>query len=335
MDSTIFKSYIIEDRSYVSFIRREIHNLIRDKFTETRTGEIDIVVAELTSNLVKHALPGELLYRLVQDKEEPFFEIISIDNGTGIKDLQHSMRDGVSSKNTLGQGIGAITRLSNFSQIYSQAGWGTVVYCNFYQQADYIPTHEKILVRNINVAKPGEIVSGDGMRVRVLKDRTLILHADGLGHGEHAREAVDKAISAFNNSSGREASELLRELHAATKKTRGIVATVAVLEHDTKKWQICGIGNIYTRLQRGLEYKNYLGNNGIVGLSIPGRIENTVLNMEKFQHLIMCSDGIKTRWDVLRYNYILKYDPMILAAAIYKDHGRKTDDMSILIVRVI
>lgn len=335
MDSTIFKSYIIGDRSYVSFIRREIHNLIRDKFSETRTGEIDIVIAELTSNLVKHALPGELLYRLVQDKEEPLFEVICIDNGDGIKDLQHSMKDGVSSKNTLGQGIGAITRLSNFSQIYSQPGWGTIVYCNFYKQPDYVPVHEKTLVRNINVPKPGEAVSGDGMQVRVLKDRTLIMHADGLGHGQYAKEAVDKAINTFNSSSEREASELLKELHAATKKTRGIVTTVAVMEHNSKKWQICGVGNIYTRLQRGLEYKNYLGNNGIVGLSIPGRIENSVIEIEKFQQLIMCSDGIKTRWDVLRYPYILKYDPMILAAAIYKDYGRKTDDMSVLIVKVI
>ena len=49
---------------------------------------------------------------------------------------------------------------------------------------------------------------------------------------------------------------------------------------------------------------------------------------------ILCSDGIKTRWDLSKYPLIGRYDLSILNAAIYKDHARKTDDMSVVSIKV-
>ncbi|ABG58489.1 SpoIIE family protein phosphatase [Cytophaga hutchinsonii] len=336
MDNILFQSYIIEERSYASFIKREIHNLVRPHFTEQRTGEIDIVVSEMVSNLIKYATRGELLYRLSMPDNEPFFEVICIDNGTGIKDISHSMKDGISSKSTLGHGIGSIQRLSDFSQIYSQPDWGTILYSQFSGSLNSTKISPgNTLVRCINVALPGEKVSGDGTAIRKAGEKTLVFTGDGLGHGEFAKEAVDAAISTFNNTNYSDPSDIIREIHAAVKKTRGLVATIGILDHRTKEWLISGIGNIAVRLQRGLEYKNYSSYNGIIGLNIPTRIEKNRYEMEKFQQLILCSDGIKTRWDLLHYPSILKYDPMILAAAIYKDHARRTDDMTVLIVKVL
>jgi len=52
------------------------------------------------------------------------------------------------------------------------------------------------------------------------------------------------------------------------------------------------------------------------------------------QLLILCSDGIKTRWEPQKYPGINKYDISIFAAAIYKDHARRTDDMSVIIIKI-
>ena len=335
MDKILFKSYTVAERSQLSFVKREIHNLVRIDFGENKTGEIDIVVSELCSNLVKHAKDGEILYRLSKEKGLPLFEIISIDNGPGMKDVVHSSKDGISSKNTLGQGLGAISRLSSFSQVYSTEGWGTIIYAGFRAGAMEKLSPGRFAFRCLNVAKPGENVSGDGIEIRRLEHKILVLAGDGLGHGQHAKDAVDKAIEVFNSSLTTDPAELIRELHAGAKKTRGLVATIAELDFDKKKWEVCGIGNIHTRLQRGLEYRNYICHNGIISLNIPARIENAVWDMEKFQMLIFCSDGINTRWDIARYPSILKYDPMILAAALYKDHARRNDDMTILILKIL
>ena len=335
MDKPLFHSYLIEDRSYVSFIKRGIHNLIKPVFNELRTGEIDIVISEITSNLIKYAQRGELLYRLSEEQGEPVFEVICIDNGPGIRDVVHSSKDGISSRNSLGQGIGSINRLSNAAQLYSLPDWGTIVYSRFYNSTNYEPPRQQVLVRCINVAKPGEKVSGDGICVRQLRDRTMVLVGDGLGHGLHAHDAVEKAIQAFKLSTSPDPAVIIRELNDFVKKTRGLVATVAVLDHHAREWHLCGVGNIYTRLQKGLEHRNYVCNNGIIGLNIPNRLESASYSMEKLQQLVLCSDGIKIKWDVIRYPGILKYDPMILAAALYKDHARRTDDMTILIAKVI
>ncbi len=334
MDNTLFQTYLIEDRSYVSFIKREIHNLVKGSFSERRTGEIDIIVSELTSNVIKHAKNGELLYKLYRINDEPVFEVICIDNGPGMKSVNHSIKDGYSSTNTLGQGLGSIARLSNEAQFYSIEGWGTVAYARVFSDAEYREEKPNPVIRCLNVAKPGEQVSGDGGCIRRYKDRTMIMLGDGLGHGPGAHEAVSEAIKAFQASPSAEPTELLREMHHSVKRTRGLVATVAMLDHKLKKWSICGVGNIHTRLQRGLEYKNYICNNGIVGLNIPNRLESTTYEMEKLQYLIFCSDGIRVKWDLLQYPGILKYDPIILAAVLYKDQARRTDDMTILTVRV-
>jgi anti-sigma regulatory factor (Ser/Thr protein kinase) len=334
MVNTLFTSYLVEDRSFISFVKREIHNLVKHKFSEKRTAQIDIIISELTSNLIKHAGGGELLYRLILEGAEPAFEVLSIDNGPGMKDVANSSRDGVSTANTLGQGIGSILRFSNISQIYSQEGWGTVFYSKVFENVEKKNAPHRVIIRSICVCKPGELVSGDGFCVKTENNRTRILVADGLGHGPHAKEAVDVAINSFTTSVEEDASENLKELHEAVKKTRGFVGTIAVLDHQEKKLQLCGIGNIATRVYKGLEYKNYVCHNGVVGMNIPSRLLDSTFEFEKYQQIILCSDGIKTRWDLIRYPSILKYDPIILAAAIYKDQARRNDDMSVVIIKL-
>jgi hypothetical protein len=85
----------------------------------------------------------------------------------------------------------------------------------------------------------------------------------------------------------------------------------------------------------GIIYKNYLPYNGTIGLNLPNSMNASVFNIERNQHLIMCSDGIQTRWDLNKYPSIFKYDNTLLAAAVYKDFNRANDDSSILIAKVV
>jgi len=338
MDNIPFKSYRIEERSYVAFIKREIHNLVKPVFSESRTGEIDIVISELTSNLIKYAGQGELLYRLITEDDEPVLEVLCIDNGPGIKNVSHYMRDGNSSSTSLGQGMGSIMRLSNFSQVYSLPEWGTIYYVSFKASLteDYAPPPKKeLIVRALSVCMPGQLVCGDGYDLKMKDGKTGIFVGDGLGHGPHAKEAIDEAITAFRSAKEMDPSTLIRDINQGVRKTRGLVGTIAVFDAKLKEWQICGVGNISTRLYHGLEYRNYICHNGIIGLNIPTRLQNSAMEFERYQQLVLCSDGIKTKWDMIRYPSILKYDPMLLAAAIYKDHARQTDDMTVLIAKAL
>lgn len=339
MDNNPHVSYQIEDRSYVSFVKREIHNLLlKNGFSEGRTGETDIVVSELTSNLIKHAQSGEVLYKISEEADgNKSFEVISLDNGPGTDDIQRMMRDGASTTNTLGNGLGAIQRLSNFFQIYSVANGGTVaVSKTLLNELPELQKREqpKMLIKALQVCYPGETLCGDGYDVVETDYETRIFLGDGLGHGPNAHEAVQEAIKAFRECRLSASSEVLRFIHQRVKKTRGLVATVAILNHKTKRWNICGVGNISTRLHQGIQYKNYMSHNGIVGLNIPGTMNDYSFEAEQFQTIVMCSDGIRTRWEISRYPGILKHDPSVIASMIFKDHARRNDDMTVLVGKV-
>jgi anti-sigma regulatory factor (Ser/Thr protein kinase) len=338
MDNTCFSLYKIEDASYSSFIKREIHNILTQRgFTPHRTGEIDIIISELTSNLVKHAKGGELYYLAGEENSNKYLEVFAVDSGPGTNDIKRFMKDGQSTVNTLGQGLGSINRLSNTFQIYSMKGWGTVAYSKSY--LNKLPPKSKmdkvdILLGAMQVAVPGEIKCGDGYQVKKKGDNTLIFMGDGLGHGPFAYEAVQTAIEAFNKCDEITPSEILRYIHSCVRKTRGLVASIAVLNSKQKTWTICGIGNITTRIFEGIVSKGYMAYNGILGHNIPRNLTDSVGRAENFQCLIMYSDGLRSRWEASKYPGLLQYDPAIIAGVIYKENARKNDDMTVLVGKV-
>jgi anti-sigma regulatory factor (Ser/Thr protein kinase) len=336
MDNPVFFSYKINDRSYVSFIKREIHNLVTAAgYSSKKVGEIDIVVSELTSNIVKYPEEGELLYRVSSDEGGSFFEIYCIDDGDGIRNLARMRQDGMSTSNTLGQGLGAIERLSNKTSIYSTHGWGTVVHSKIYnKEQPHFIKKEAIEKGAIQVCSPGEKVCGDGYSCKEVPGGIQFFMGDGLGHGIHAHEAVTEAIQAFQAIIEVSPAEMLRQMHLLVKKTRGLVATIAHLDFKSLKWNICGIGNISTTLFTGLSAKNYTPHNGILGYNIPRSLNDSVLPFEKYQTLIMHSDGLRSRWNLTSLPGILKFDPGLISAVLYKDNARYNDDMTAMVVKI-
>lgn len=337
MDNT-FSSYKIDDRSLIAFIKREIHNLaLQLGFTPHRAAETDIIVAELTSNLIKYAQGGELLYRAHHADGHNQIEIYCLDKGVGIDNVNKIMNDGYSSSNTLGQGLGAIKRLSNDFQIYSLRNWGTVQYIKICDKIDFevplMPSGFNFSAVSVNY--PGERVCGDGYYIKYSKKGFYIFVGDGLGHGANAHEAVEQAIKAFKQTTEHDPTAILREIHDKVKKTRGLVATIATVDYKSESWNICGVGNINTRIYRGLENKTYTPYNGIIGHNIPRTLNSTIVPYEKHQLIVMHSDGLRTRWNLNDLTSIIKQNPGVIASSLYKDNIRGTDDATVLVGKII
>jgi len=324
----VFKA---DDRSYFAILKKEIHALsVSAGFNERKIGEIDIIVAEMVSNLVKHAQGGYIFAKLVEQDDIQGIELITIDNGQGISDVSRMISDGVSTKNTLGHGLGAIKRLSDFFQIYSQKNWGTIVLARiFAEELPQFKRPSKFEVRSIVAPKPGEEESGDGFYCELSADYVKMILGDGLGHGTEAAKAVGMAIEGFQKTEETDPVEIIRSINSYVKKTRGLVATVAVFNIREKTWKICGVGNIMTKIFGPLMSKGYMAYNGIIGLNLPRTLNAQQIDYEKGQYLVMCSDGLKSRWEVNKYPAIVRYDLSILTASLFKDYARNTDDMSV------
>jgi anti-sigma regulatory factor (Ser/Thr protein kinase) len=325
-----------DDRSYFAILKKEIRALAHTlPFKDSAIGEIDIIVAEMASNLVKHAGGGQILTKLVNDNGQDGIEIISIDNGAGIPDLNKMIRDGETTKSTLGVGLGAMQRLSDNFQIYSQKNWGTVILCRKYvKRPDADAKSPFAEIRSVVVPKPEEVKCGDAFFHSVNKNHLKLFLADGLGHGAEAAKAVQEAGIAFAHCNELNPPGILRAINEQVRKTRGLVGMVAVYTIATKTWEICGVGNISIKIMGPTLNKSYMSYNGIIGLNAPRQLHAQQFLHEKGQVIIMCSDGLRSRWDTSKFTGILRYDLSILAASLLKDFTRNTDDASVAICKI-
>ncbi|GAB3050976.1 SpoIIE family protein phosphatase [Spirosoma pulveris] len=337
MDNAAHTQFRAPDRSYLAQLKKGVSQMaIQVGFQPQRLAEIDIIVAEMATNLIKHGGGGELLVRPVQALPQAGLELISIDNGPGMTDTTRMFQDGISTTNTLGQGLGSIRRLADQVQLYSMKGWGTILLVRIFLHS--LPDKAPIRLsgfefRPLLVAKPGETLSGDGFYVKTTPTHLKLFLGDGLGHGPEAHFAVQTAVNAFRLCPDHRPVDILRQMHRSVTKTRGLVGSVVVYDVASQQWNWCGVGNIATRLSGPMATKNFLSYNGIIGMNLPATMNDHTLPFERGQLLIMCSDGLQSRWDPTRYPRIHRYDLSILAAALYKDYARQTDDSSLLVGR--
>jgi len=321
----------VTDRSYLALIKKDIHSIaLQLDFSAQKIAEIDIVVAELTSNLLKYGSEGQLLVKIIEQPQCAGIELISIDKGPGMSDVNRMLEDGVSTGNTLGNGLGAIKRLSDVFQIYTVKSWGTIVLSRIWQTTP--PKHKRILaeVQSIVVPKPGETECGDAMACNHTPHSVSLFLGDGLGHGPEAARVSRMAVEAFHDYNNSSPAEVIRHIHQAVRKTRGLVATVATFSFTTRSWLVCGIGNITCRIGADQQFKSHLPYNGIIGMNIPTSINDQEIPWVPGQQILLYSDGLKSRLELYKNPAIYKADPSILAAALYKDYARQTDDMSVV-----
>ena len=118
----------IDDRSQIGDARRaaaEMAALLG--FDETQGGKVALAVNECGSNIVKHAGSGRLLLRALESDGIGGLEVMALDKGPGIPDLNASLRDGMSTSGTMGGGLGALSRLSGAFEVFTQPARGTAL----------------------------------------------------------------------------------------------------------------------------------------------------------------------------------------------------------------
>jgi anti-sigma regulatory factor (Ser/Thr protein kinase) len=190
-------------------------------FAETRAAEIGIAVTELGTNLVKHARDGVLLVRSVRAVEQAAVEVVAVDSGPGIPNVDEAMRDGRSSTGTLGVGLGAVTRLADASSVLSEPGEGTIVTARFHRRRgtpDELPGEAAAgITRPID----GEEVCGDAYAVCDEDGRMRLMMCDGSGHGPLAAWAAQAAVRAFHEDRSGDPAAILGRIHTAMRGTRG------------------------------------------------------------------------------------------------------------------
>lgn len=296
-------------------------------FSESRRSDIGIAATEAANNIILHARSGEFLVCPSHSKSGAQLDLLALDQGPGIHDITQALEDGYSTIGTAGQGLGAIQRLSNEFSLYSLPARGTVFWSRF-QEAPPPPATRPYGV--ISIPIKGESVSGDAFLMIPGKSKSLYMVVDGLGHGGHAAEAAQEAVSTVREHAEEPIAEIIARTHDALKKTRGAAMTIAVVDHERQILSCAGVGNISSAILGGTASRNLMTQNGTLGAVLP-RIHEYSYPIDERSMLLMCSDGLSSKCSVYGYPGLLSRHPQLIAGVLYRDFSRHRDDATVLL----
>jgi anti-sigma regulatory factor (Ser/Thr protein kinase) len=325
-------SHLVNDASQVASARRSASSFAANLgFSEERAGQVALVVTELATNILKHAVRGELLLTECRAGASRGIEILSLDCAQGFHDIPASLADGRSTAGSLGHGLGSVRRQADDFQIYSQPGKGAAALARMWP----VPTNaavEEMAIGGVCVAKAGEHRSGDGWAARIAEHRGSVIVADGLGHGVLAAEASDAAIAVFDKAPLREPASVLEDVHLALRATRGAAVAVAAVEFERNIAIVAGIGNIAGAIVAGDARRNIVSHNGTAG-HIARRFQEFTYPMLPGATLVMHSDGLIAHWNHEQYPGLWTQDPSLIAGVLYRDFTRRRDDVTVVVGR--
>jgi anti-sigma regulatory factor (Ser/Thr protein kinase) len=324
--------FAIDERSGTGNARRASAELAAKLgFAEPQAGKVSLAVTECATNMLKHAGTGRLLLRALEREGIGGIELLALDKGPGIENVAASLRDGQSTTGTLGTGLGALSRLSDSFQIFTQPGRGTALRVEIWART--LPAHtQHFEYGGLCLARTGEEVSGDAWAVEVYRDRLTVMLADGLGHGIAASDAARAATGTLVAQPQAEPEALIEACHGALARTRGAAVAVARLHASGQRGSFAGVGNISCRVEATSASRRLVSHNGIVGHTLR-KLQEFAFPFPEGALMILHSDGLASHWELASYSGLASRHPALIAGVLYRDYDRGRDDVSVVVLR--
>lgn len=324
----------VEEPSAVGRARRVAVNLAAQLgFSDTRAAEVGLAVTEIATNLHKHADKGAVLVRSIRASTEAAVEVVGLDSGPGIADVNLARQDGESTTGTLGIGLGAVYRLADACHISSRPGLGTVVVARFHPFRRPLAEIPEDVAAGITKAIDGEDVCGDSYAIRRGDGVLSLMMCDGSGHGPLAAFASRAAVRVFCDLDPTTPEDAVARIHTELRGTRGGAVAVADIDLRTRRIRFAGLGNIAAAVVVADGRKH-----GMV--SVPGVAGYQARTIRAFDYdlpddavVVLHSDGLTERWTVARDDGLLEGGPLQIAARLLRDAGVRRDDACVLVGR--
>jgi anti-sigma regulatory factor (Ser/Thr protein kinase) len=324
------EAFELDDSADVGAVRRRLATLAGAAgLDEARAGDAALIATELASNVLKHAQRGGALVSTVEQAGRRGVAIAAWDRGPGMN-VEACLRDGMSTAGTRGAGLGAVARLATRFDAYAPRGRGSVVVATVF--AHDRPPAARFSIGGVCVPYPGLLVCGDAWTAHVRGDRATIVVSDGLGHGDGAADASAAVIAAFRLGPDDPLPVIVERAHRAARPTRGAAATIARIDLASREVAVVGIGNVAVWVA-GDALKQLVTQHGTLGQAIPPQLREERHPFAPGAQLVLCSDGIKSRWSFEDHPGLAACQPVTIATAIWRDLARGRDDASVVVVR--
>jgi serine phosphatase RsbU (regulator of sigma subunit) len=222
-------------------------------------------------------------------------------------------------------------RGADLFDIHTAPGQGTVIAMRIYGKAG-APAPGAMDIGAVCLPIVGETVCGDAWAVAADPTLVSVLLADGLGHGPLAAEASETAARIVSAKGQELPGVALQDIHHGLRATRGAAVALARLDLLADELRFAGVGNIMASVYEGASRRQMVSHNGIVGSNMR-KVQEFTQAWQPGSLLVLCSDGLNTRWDLNRYPGLADRHPSVIAALLYRDFARRRDDVTVLVLR--
>lgn len=96
-------------------------------FNPTDCARVETAISELAQNIWVHAQGGSISFSDISQNGRQGIRVCAVDQGPGISNISQAMRDGFSTRNSLGIGMGIAQRMMDDWSVRSHPGWGTTI----------------------------------------------------------------------------------------------------------------------------------------------------------------------------------------------------------------
>lgn len=323
----------IEDTSSASEARRRVRKIGAIANLDADTVERAAIVAtEAATNIARHAGQGNILIDVLPLFGSSLIAIVAMDDGPGIARPEVMMRDGETTANGAGTGLGAMQRLSDQFDIHTGPDKGTVVACVLGKPASNFASR-RFDAAGLRLNHPNETVCGDAWVVRKNRRTAQFFLCDGLGHGPRAAAAAEESVDALVAHRGGDVGTVLDDLSRTMHSSRGAVAGLCQIDGESAEMHFGGIGNISMLQVSGGQVRRFASRDGRLGaVDRPPLVETFTVTPGDV--MIMHSDGISTLRGIEKRVGLMRRSALTIAGVLMRDNLRGRDDAGVVVMKV-
>jgi anti-sigma regulatory factor (Ser/Thr protein kinase) len=295
-------------------------------FGEVGRAEIEIVISELGTNIIRHGGGGMISFRQIRDGNALGMEIKARDDGPGIPAEELSQPCSGFRGGSLGIGLSGVRRLMDEYDMET-GDRGTIIRTRKWLIGDSaFQAHCSVLSRPCL----GEKVSGDAFFLKKLPFFMMFGVIDALGHGASAHQTALTVVQTLEKHHNDPLMTLIELCHKSLKGTRGAAMSLVRINFRNNAFDHVGVGNVETRVYGSSNEIRPLCANGTLGMNI----ENARVEQYPYDRgacIVMFSDGISGRFTL--GHEILRKTPQEISGIILSRYGRWHDDATVMVIK--
>ncbi len=187
----------------------------------------------------------------------------------------------------------------------------------------------RVAVGRAHRPRRGETVCGDVAATVLLPAGALLCLADGLGHGELAKEAAERACNYAGENADKPLDVLFQGLDRALVGSRGAAVSIVVLQLDARRMMFAGVGNVELRAVAAARIAPPTMP-GIVGQRMR-RVRVWGFPLAPGDVVALTSDGVGSRFDLAALAHL---GVERMASDIVEDFHKPHDDACAVVARM-